>query len=356
MVANEFGDVARLLEEAVEPEDVFGTPATKATLRREYRRLAGVVHPDKNGDSPESARAFRRLNELYSRARGLVTSGAYGRRGPTVEIRTKTGRVYQVTAKIATGEICDLFRADRPGRPASILKVARHPRDNDLVQHEAGILRRLRDVEERWYPFLPELHDSVLWKASGGVRRAGNVLGLLDGFYSLEQVANAYPGGIDPRDMAWMWRRLLAILGAVHREGIIHGAVVPAHVLIHPEKHGLVLVDWAYALERGTRPRAVSRRRAFYPPELAVRKRLDAEADIYMAATTMLWVTGGASLGRGGGYELLPTPLRAFFRACLLDESRRLGDAWEARQHFDEVLERVYGPRRFRPFTMPATG
>ena len=44
-----------------------------------------------------------------------------------------------------------------------------------------------------------------------------------------------------------MWRRLLTALGWAHRARLVHGAVFPEHVLIHPELHGLVLVDWCYA-------------------------------------------------------------------------------------------------------------
>ena len=31
-----------------------------------------------------------------------------------------------------------------------------------------------------------------------------------------------------------MWRRLLVAVGAAHRAGVIHGAVLPEHVMIHP--------------------------------------------------------------------------------------------------------------------------
>ena len=55
-------------------------------------------------------------------------------------------------------------------------------------------------------------------------------------------------GGVDPRDAAWMWRRLLVALGFAHRAGVLHGAVLPEHVLIHPGEHGLVLVDWCYSV------------------------------------------------------------------------------------------------------------
>ena len=60
---------------------------------------------------------------------------------------------------------------------------------------------------------------------------------------SLAQVHAAYPRGLDPRDAAWMWRRLLVALGTVHAAGVVHGAVLPDHVLIHPDLHD-TLIGW----------------------------------------------------------------------------------------------------------------
>jgi serine/threonine protein kinase len=231
-----------------------------------------------------------------------------------------------------------------------LFKTTRHPRDNDLIQAEARTLRHLHgSVNERWHPFLPVYVDHVEVRTAGGVRRRANVLEALDGFYTLKEVMEAYPFGIDPRDMAWMWRRLLAILGAVHQAGRVHGAVFPDHVMVHPEKHGLALIDWSYAGEQGQRPRAVSRAyRSWYPPEVTGGRRLSASADIYTGAQTALALLGPRVAD-------LPVPLRAFFRACKLDARLRPDDAWDLQSAFNDVLERCYGRRRFRPFHMPAS-
>ncbi|MGH3238625.1 MAG: adenylosuccinate synthetase, partial [Streptosporangiaceae bacterium] len=59
-----------------------------------------------------------------------------------------------------------------------------------------------------------------------GIQRHLNLIGRLTGFRSLAEVRAAFPAGIDPRDAAWMWRRLLVAAGAAHRAGVIHGAVL----------------------------------------------------------------------------------------------------------------------------------
>jgi len=54
-----------------------------------------------------------------------------------------------------------------------------------------------------------------------GIRRHINLIAGLPGFRSLAEVRSAFPAGIDPRDAAWMWRRLLVAVGAAHRAGVI---------------------------------------------------------------------------------------------------------------------------------------
>jgi hypothetical protein len=49
--------------------------------------------------------------------------------------------------------------------------------------------------------------------------------------------------------------------------------------------------------------------------------------------------------------EPVPQRLGAFAAGCTLaTRSRRPDDAWELLREFDELIERLWGPRRFRPF------
>ena len=146
---------------------------------------------------------------------------------------------------------------------AALLKIARDPADNDLMRREATALTRLQDVVDpallAYFP--PLVATGQRDDARSGVRRHVNLIGALGGFRSLAEVRSAFPAGVDPRDAAWMWRRLLVAIGAAHRAGVIHGAVLPEHVLIHPAEHGLVLVDWCYSVSgpAGSGPCGVQR-------------------------------------------------------------------------------------------------
>ncbi|MFI0943368.1 molecular chaperone DnaJ [Streptomyces sp. NPDC021020] len=250
---------------------------------------------------------------------------------------------------LTEGDLATLLTAryeDGGEHRTAVLKTARHPRDNDLLEHEADILARLRRVgEERHRAYAPALIESFEQPGGDGGPRRVNALEPLDGFRTLAEVAAAHPGGLDPRDAAWMWRRLLTGLGWAHRAGLVHGAVFPEHVLIHPALHGVALVDWCYATAAGTDlPVLVFRHAADYPPEAPAHRPATAATDLHLAARCIAGLMG----------DRAPAPLRAFLRGCTLPEQhRRPQDAWALLAELDDLLERLYGPRTFRPFTMP---
>ncbi|GAA1102044.1 molecular chaperone DnaJ [Nocardiopsis metallicus] len=371
------------LDLAADPAALFGPlPAVGGTLpagaTAEYRRLARLLHPDAApvGRSTEAANGFARLTEAWRYYR-KAAEGGLGLDDITIATRERTYHVSQGGA-LVSGDVADLHpvrwreqaRAPEPhaGRrsPAEgrwrdgVLKLPHAPIDNDLLLAEATALRRIREHgAERYRAFVPELVESVRHRdAATGVERRGNVLGLLSGFHTLAEVRRACPDGIDPRDAAWMWRRLLAALGNAHRAGVVHGSVVPEHVMIHPEAHGLVLVDWCYsvaATEPHTArhrtptaqhvPAMVPNREEMYPPEVADRGPARPATDVYMATRCMEFVTGGR----------LPPRLKAFARGCSLPApARRPDDAFALLGELDEALERCFGPRRFRPFHLPS--
>lgn len=240
------------------------------------------------------------------------------------------------------GDVANLYRG-----PGGVLKLARDPADNDLISREAAALRWLADHGDPEYlPYVPSLLGTGGYRvpATGMVRR-GNALGALDGFHDLAFVDGRFPAGLDPRDVAWIWRRLLVALGFAHRAGIVHGAVLPPHVLIEPDEHGVTLVDWCYATG-GPRPGALpaipAGYRDWYPPEVRTGYVPGPDLDIYLGTRCMLRLLDGRAV---------PPALAAFAAGCqLANPRRRPDDAWALLRELDEVLERLYGPRRFRPF------
>jgi hypothetical protein len=240
------------------------------------------------------------------------------------------------------GDLATLYRG-----PGGLLKLARDPADSDLIIREAAALNWLASRGEPTYlPYVPALVGTGGYRdpTTGKVRR-GNALTPLDGFRDLAFVAPRFPAGLDPRDVAWIWRRLLVALGFAHRSGIVHGAVLPPHVLIETGQHGLTLVDWCYATggpQPGPLPAIPAAYRDWYPPEVRSGYVPEPGLDIYLGTKCMLQLISPKDP---------PDPLTTFGKGCLLaNPRRRPDDAWALLSELDEVLERAYGPRRFRPF------
>jgi hypothetical protein len=252
---------------------------------------------------------------------------------------------------LAAGDIANLIsllaqvQVTGPGEPA-VLKLARDPADGDLIAREAAALRWLpKHGDPEFLPYIPRLYETRRYTdpATGGTRR-GNVLEHLSSFISLDRVAEKFPGGLDPRDVAWIWRRVLVAIGFAHHAGITHGAVLPPHIMIWPRVHGLTLVDWCYSVggpNPGHLPAAVARYRDWYPPELGPGYAPGPDLDIYLATTSMIALIA----------EPVPAPLAAFAKGCTLASPHgRPADAWGLLSDFDELIERMWGPRTFRPF------
>lgn len=330
-----FDAAVAVVEAARTPADLFG----RADPARTYRRLSRVLHPDvAPADRAATATAaFARLAELWSGHE-------------QAQVITTARHRYVVAGPLGTDDPADLaqlYQVRHTGGEA-VLKVARAPADNDLLAREAEALTRLaREGDPKFHAYTPRLIETfTLEDPATGHRRRANVQEHCAGFVSLAQVASAFGDGVDPRDVAWMWRRLLVALGAAHRVGLVHGAVLPEHVLIHPEEHGLVLVDWCYAATRSGQhlPALVARYRAAYPPEVTARQPATPATDLYLASGLMLRVMGARA----------QPALRRFARGCRLAAPRlRPQDAWALLAELDALLADLYGRRRFRPFALP---
>lgn len=254
-----------------------------------------------------------------------------------------------------TGDVADIYHASLDGRDV-VLKVAKNQVNNFLIINEFTALSELTDGNVYDPDSLPELEQIERIKFAAympeiieagealenGVTMAVNILAPLDGFYPLSQVV-ADLGPLDAKDAAWIWRRLLVALGFVHTQGWVHAAVYPEHIMIDPISHGLVLIDWCYARPIDNPAHAyISRYHDSLPREFLRKRGLTPAIDVRMATEAMLSVVDATTL---------PPALRGFSQACT---SGSYG-AWHAKEKFDLLIERSWGPRKFRPMVYTPT-
>lgn len=389
--------IAKSIKAAKAPEDVFGGPADGSEIIKVYRQLILVVHPDHFEDKPVELgianEAFQLLTALKGDAERKVQAGTYGKKHikappakapfrPSV-IEAK-GKRYVLVDEAGVGDLCDLFVCTITNGSAehkALFKIVRDGRDNDLMEAEAKTLRKLYPPgakDEKFYRFFPKLSDSFIVRGPSYQRRV-NIMSWFPEHRGLDEVLRVFPDGIDFRDMVWMFKRILHGIGFAHQNQIVHGALIPPHVLIHPVDHGAKIVDWAYAvdisppdpktvarartifdhlLDDGPNPhvKAISANyRAYYPPEVFKKETPTPALDIYMAAKCAVALVGG-DLKTNSMPTAMPATVRAFFERCLHEvPAKRPQNAWDAHKELDDILLKAVGKRAYRPFPMPET-
>jgi hypothetical protein len=347
------------------PERLFGKDLgsngdREENLRRKFRPMALLLHPDRNPGNKEAADAMAALTALQSIAETRIKSGSYGTEDPDkgVEIRTKI--LYSGVKPIAAGEICDVYMGDftdAAGKARkAIIKILRDSGDEDLANNEATVLKEIYraakdDADDKVFAkYMCEPLERAKIPIDGKERRAFIMAGSKRTTYTLDEVIRAFPDGIDHRDAAWMIRRCLEILAFTHRKGFAHAAVTPKHALVRMEDHGGKLVDWSYAKKTGEKLVAISSEyEHFYPPETKKNKIAHPASDVFMVAQCYIALCGGTDRVFKKG----PKSIAGIMNAATLHYGQRYQNATEMYKAYDLALRDLYGPPSWRNFEMP---
>ena len=359
---NELQILLNTLKTANRPEDVFGILAGTQDQKLEkchesFRYLVKLAHPDHFMDTSDkvlATEAFKLLNPMYEQAQAKIKAGTYGdmtsgKKEDPINIKTKRAE-YILQELLWSGSIADIFKVTAE----YAMKIVRSPANNELMRAEAKTLQAIRKEASGLDLLIPECIDSFMLDdpATHSVRQA-NILTYNPKLVSIEQVLKAYPNGIDPRDMVWMFKRSLAALWLAHERGYIHGAVLPPHILLNTENHGIVLCDWSFSVPvSASKLKAIdSKYRDYYPQSLLDKKQPTPASDIYMAAMTIIKLLGGDEKTKTIP-DNVPGPLRRILRVCVMDQSG-LDDAREVHEEVKSAAEKLYGAPKFREFALP---
>jgi hypothetical protein len=259
---------------------------------------------------------------------------------------------------VAVGDVADIHLATAESEPATsaqstyILKVSRAGVGPVLLDNECRTLGKLLTAagDSSYRKYLPKLVES--FPARDGIRRRINVFLHEPGFYTLEQIHEQLPA-LDAVHLAWIFKRLLTILGFCHGHDTIHGAVLPGHVLVHVAGHGLQLVGWGQSVGKGRPIKTVATRyRSWYPAEVFKKQPASPATDLFLAARCLTYLAGGDPITNRMP-AAVPAAMQRFIQTCLLDAARmRPDDAWALHDDFDALLRRLYGSPEFHPLIM----
>ncbi len=264
---------------------------------------------------------------------------------------------------LAHGDLSDVYAGQRARWPTElvIVKVLRDGQDTALLNNEWEILKTLQASDapgaDTFSSLLPQpvMHGDISDGVYAGARV--NILRWASGFlHTFEEVHASYPEGIPARASIWVWRRILEVLSFLHASGIVHGAILPPHMLVQENEHGVRLVDYTVAGPVGQPLRYLSPHfESFYPPSVKTNSHLTAGLDIVMSARCMVALLGGDP-GKGSLPSAIPSLLGDTIKRLALADpfNTKIQDAWAVRQELGEIANRVYGPPRFMPIIMPS--
>jgi len=263
------------------------------------------------------------------------------------------GLVWNPGVLVARGEHCDLYRCRRARWPTEIvlIKVLRSRDDLVFLEREWTCLEKLYRVRagHRLTSRMPR--PVCRGRVNGGVLsgREASVMSWAWGFrHDFDRIRGVFREGIDARISVWMWRRILEILTILHSENLSHGAVIPPHLLVEENEHGVRLVGFGRSGPEG-RP-GIPLPREYRSFENGLETLSSTRKDLAMSARSIIFVLGGSP--EDGS---VPDRVPPEFAAMLRDTATGTGcpDPWELREDLGLLAARIFGKPVFCPLEMP---
>ena len=141
---------------------------------------------------------------------------------------------------------------------------------------------------------------------------------------------------IDSEAVSWLTQRTLNALYYLHSKGIIHGDVKPNNIIVQPQIHNAVLVDYGLS---SLRPRAgssaIGYTAVFAAPEILEGKPPLPESDLYSLGLTMAYALGGDPLTKRIP-DHVPAKLKEFYHDLM-----RYNPVDRPRWEKDDLVKRI---------------
>ncbi len=269
---------------------------------------------------------------------------------------------WAIDRSLGQGEFSDVYFARRARRPTelAVLKLLRQPANIGLFDNEWDSVQFLRASNtpgaENFITLLPQpiLHGDITGGAYTGQR--ASLFRWTSGFrHTFEEVRQAYPQGIPPRASIWVWRRILEVLSFIHASGMVHGAVLPSHLLIQENDHGVKLIGYGAAGSIGEPLKHISPSyQSFYPPQIKSLKSLVPQLDLIMSGRCVAAILGGDPETAELPSQVPGLLAQVIQRISRLDPVHRTSEgAWALRDELGELVGKVFGEPKFIPIEMP---
>jgi len=299
-------------------------------IKAAHRALMKLHHPDHDANSGTAA---AEINEAFEVLSDPDKRHAYDEKGTA--LKGKVVGSYRILNKIAEGGFGKTYKAEHVdvGTPVCIKHCTEISPENEVILVEEA--RAMWDL--RHYA-LPAVRD-LLRLDDGSLAL---VMSYIEG-PTISQIVEKH-GPIEPEHVAWITQRVLHALYYIHANGVIHGDLKPQNIIIQPNSHNAVLVDFGLAM---VKPKANDKAKGFTdlfaPPEQLKGEVLLPESDLFSLGMTMLYAINGGNVKRVAAREVpttVPDPMCAFVKRLIVREPLSRPRVWE-KENLLETIEAV---------------
>lgn len=219
---------------------------------------------------------------------------------------------YRIIEEIAEGGFGTTYRGEHilAGEPVCIKHCHRIS-----SEYEQVLINEAKAIWDLRHYSLPVMRDFI--------RLEDDSLALVMSYIpgpTFEQIVSKN-GKTDPIHVAWIAERLLNVLMYLHFNGVVHGDVKPQNIIVQPNSHQIVLVDFGLSMVKPTRTSdSKGHTPLFCAPEQLQALPLVPESDFYSLGMTMLYALSGDAdvAARLEVPENVPDPLCKFIKRLLV--------------------------------------
>jgi len=256
--------------------------ARTSVIDAAWKALMKEVHPDIPGHSMRGDTA-KSLNEAKDILTDSLKRADYDKQ--LNSINPSAIGPYKIIKQIAEGGFGRTYLAEH-----KILKEQVCIKDcSNVSLGDSGMLiDECKAVWDLRHYALPAMRDLI--KMDDG--RLVLIMSYIPGL-TLQQIVEK-TGALDSEHVCWITERILNALTYLHRNGVIHGDLKPQNIIVQPEKHMAVIVDFGLSLVKpNSKSEAKGYTEYYAPPEEIDGKPLVPESDYYSLGMTMLFALGG---------------------------------------------------------------
>lgn len=315
--------------------------AEPEVLQAAYKALMLKYHPDKTGDE----KIARQLNEAKETLFDSKKRSGYDDRLYGIDDNKIIGN-YRILELIAEGGFGKTYKGEHIILKEPVcIKHAHYVSklDEDILLNEAKSIWDLR------HHSLPAMRDIV--KMDDG--SLALVMSYVPG-PTLEQIVKKN-SKLDPEHVAWISERTLSALWYLHLNGVVHGDVKPQNIIVQPDNHQIVLVDYGLAaVKPSTKTRSLGYTPYFASPEQEKGGPLLPESDFYSLGMTMIYALGG-DLGRKRIPSSVPDALGDFIGDLIVHDvcSRPKWEDGNLIERLADVRQKAFGRKRSNMAPIP---